>query len=1344
MRTAQRSVPVASVESLESRQLLAADVYLSEFMAANQKTLDDGFGSSADWAELHNRGDSPADLSGYHLSDDEDNLSKWSFPEGTQLEAGQFLVVFASGFDTVDPQGNLHTNFRLNPAGDYLALTDASGVVVSDFGGSGDRYPTQFADIAYGINEVGSGFLETATPGESNAAQLLNHGPSILEATKNIAPQPVGQDLVITARIEENLAPVESVRLTYRIMYGDPIEVAMHDNGDSLVSGDELAGDNVFSAIIPATEFQAGQMVRWLVSSNDSQGNASRSPANLDQSGTDQSPEYFGTVVVDAAVQSNLNVWQWFLDPANERRADTTTGARSALYYHGEFYDNIYTRLRGGSSAGQPKKSYKFAFNTGHDFRFHPDFGRVREINLNTTYSNKDYIRQALTFETYDAVGLPGSEAFPVRVQRNGEFFSVAIVIEQPDADFLEREGLDPEGALYKMFNRFQRGTAEKKTRTFEDASDLNSVIDPVNSLEGEALRNFIFDNFNIPDLLNYLAVTVITQNNDQMAKNYFAYRDTNGTGEWSLFPWDVDLTFGLHFMSNDNILDDTIWADKDGFTTFANVTIWPSHPFVGDESHPGNRSWNRLMDAVYRVPEFREMYLRRLRTLMDDLLQPPETPADQLKFEARLDAYVEAIGPDVQLDYEKWANPWRWGEDQSLQQAIDRIKTEYLAVRRMHLYETHSVDNMNPIPPQTLTGEFPQATYFVPSDDSLGSTWTELAFDDSSWQSGSAGFGFENTPRNYVDLIKTRVKPIETAADATGIFVRVPFSVADPTAIEELTLRMRYDDGFVAYLNGQEIQRSNLRSDGPQSFDSRARGRTTASSLAPEDFIVSPFKHLLQPGENLLAIHIVNSSDSNSDLMVVPELLDGAIKTTDVAGIPHAQPDTFTIRLSDQIEFAPVSGNEDEEFLVVENPNDFAVDVSGWELVGSAHTTLRSGVVIPAQGKLYLSPNVAAFRARTEGPRGGQGNLVQAYSGHLANQGDTLRLLNPQGELIASVTYTGSDPTAQQSLRIAEINYNPYPAMPQFGELETDNDSFEFIEIENTGDQVVPLANAKFVELERDAGREGIAFTFGEINLPPGERITVVKNVAAFESRYGTGVRIAGEFTGKLSNGGETLTLVDANDDTIQQFRYNDRNGWPTRADGSGSSLVVINTAGDLNDSDNWRPSASFLGDPGRASANPAPSVVINEIDTRTTAPAVDRIELFNRSTTAIDISNWWLTDSSDPFKFQFSAGTTIAPGEFLVLDETQLGFGFKGNQTDNAILTAADADGRPLFFADAVEFQAAEEGKSWSRSPNGTGPLVLQIPTIGAANQGPRNADFNDDALIDSHDIDLLCQTP
>lgn len=132
---------------LVSSLVHAQSPILSEFMAANASVLKDADGEWSDWVELHNPDPVPVTLSGWSLTDDPANLQKWRFPDIT-LPGHGFLVVFASGKDRVDPKAELHANFSLDRAGEYLALVKPDGVtVVSSFA---PLYPKQATDVSYG------------------------------------------------------------------------------------------------------------------------------------------------------------------------------------------------------------------------------------------------------------------------------------------------------------------------------------------------------------------------------------------------------------------------------------------------------------------------------------------------------------------------------------------------------------------------------------------------------------------------------------------------------------------------------------------------------------------------------------------------------------------------------------------------------------------------------------------------------------------------------------------------------------------------------------------------------------------------------------------------------------------------------------------------------------------------------------------------------------------------------------------------------------------------------------------------------------------------------------------
>ncbi|MHC4734547.1 MAG: lamin tail domain-containing protein [Planctomycetota bacterium] len=139
-------------------QVEKAYVVISEIMAKNISTLLDGDGLSSDWIEIYNPMGIPVSLDGWHLTDSDANLTMWQFPDGLQIEPGEFLIVFASDKKSVDYPNNYpyldlggyyHTNFELDQDGDYLALVaPGSTVVVHEYT---PKYPDQLTDVSYGL-----------------------------------------------------------------------------------------------------------------------------------------------------------------------------------------------------------------------------------------------------------------------------------------------------------------------------------------------------------------------------------------------------------------------------------------------------------------------------------------------------------------------------------------------------------------------------------------------------------------------------------------------------------------------------------------------------------------------------------------------------------------------------------------------------------------------------------------------------------------------------------------------------------------------------------------------------------------------------------------------------------------------------------------------------------------------------------------------------------------------------------------------------------------------------------------------------------------------------------------
>src|SRR5437764_13079027 len=137
--------PHRAVEPLEPRCLLSSDPLITEFVAVNNTGLTDETGSHADWLELHNPGGNDLNLSGYYLTNDPNNLTKWQVPAVT-LPSGGYLTVFADGADRRTVGSPLHTNFNLSGSGGYLGFVKPDGATVL----SQYNYPQQVGDYSYG------------------------------------------------------------------------------------------------------------------------------------------------------------------------------------------------------------------------------------------------------------------------------------------------------------------------------------------------------------------------------------------------------------------------------------------------------------------------------------------------------------------------------------------------------------------------------------------------------------------------------------------------------------------------------------------------------------------------------------------------------------------------------------------------------------------------------------------------------------------------------------------------------------------------------------------------------------------------------------------------------------------------------------------------------------------------------------------------------------------------------------------------------------------------------------------------------------------------------------------
>lgn len=872
-------------ESLESRRVLAAAPLITEFVASNGSSAEDGFGKDPDWIEIFNAGDESVDLLGYHLTDSASQPTKWSFSSSTVLDPGDYLLVFASSLDVQDPAGYWHTNFRLSGDGEYLALVAPDGERLSQFGSASEDYPAQFSDVSFGIgstqlvtgdspahywiprsDELGTlwtqpdidiellgftegqaavgfdqsnasssyndfirtevpdgttgvyvrtefeldnaaipdlslnllyddgivvylngtqvftdqdetpiwnslsdkerrdrivlegfeldlsehrdllrtgnnvlafhlmnrtatsadlvvspllttsqssdefGYLDEPTPLAANGG-VIALGPAIRDVTLQSDAVEPDQPLIVTADIRPTLGNVDpaSVTLNYRVMFGDTNTTRMWDDGQGI---DQDANDGVFTAMIPGGIAAAGEMVRWYVTATDESARPSREPRFVNQT---DSAEYFGTVFSDPTASNDIPVVYWFVNSASAAR--TRTGTRASLSIGGEFYDNVKVDLHGQSTSAFVKTSYDFDANQGQKFKLTDDLDRVSDFNLITNYGDQTKLRNSLAYGAHAAAGGASHFTYPVEVHQNGEFFGLYDIVEQGDTEYLERIGLDPNGALYKVNNRLDSTTnnVDKVSRRFENNDDLQALVD-ANQMSNTSGLVWDYDNLDIADMVNYLAVQSLIMNRDFGHKNMYWYYDVEGTQLWSPLPWDVDLSFGHIWNSSDRYFDDTL--------------------FTSGELRLG---LNNLLQRFYADDNLESMYYRRLRTLMDQQLGEKDTPILESYTAQKAIALEALIADEAQRDYEKWGiDP---GFSHTPSEAAQQLLTEYLEPRRDYLERNRRIpDAHGPVVAVTI-----EAVDYEPTSGRVSEQYIELrnqeafAVDISGWELAGA-----------------------------------------------------------------------------------------------------------------------------------------------------------------------------------------------------------------------------------------------------------------------------------------------------------------------------------------------------------------------------------------------------------------------------------------------------------------------------------------------------------------------------------------------------------------------------------------------------------------------------
>ena len=334
---------------------------------------------------------------------------------------------------------------------------------------------------------------------------------------------------------------------------------------------------------------------------------------------------------------------------------------------------------------------------------------------------------------------------------------------------------------------------------------------------------------------------------------------------------------------------------------------------------------------------------------------------------------------------------------------------------------------------------------YFIPSDDSLGLTWTQPSFDGSSWTQAPTGVGWETAGGTLEPIIKTNISDQLRNVNA-GAYFRWEFTFNNADAVNGLTLNVNSDDGFVAYINGVVV--ASLHAPSPIAWNSQATDSDSDNDVVKGRTIdISANKSALRNGTNVLAIHAMNSSAGGSDFViragldvnetVVPEpiLLNASqtitarVKNGDFWGAPVVQsyavgttPATAANLMVSEIMYHPsdpsaaeiAAGFADQdqfEFIEFMNISNTAIDLSGVAFGAGASFSFPGGLLLAAGARTIVVSDAAAFQARYgAGLAGGIAGQFGAES-NLSNNGERILILGIDGTPVKEFTYDDMAP---------------------------------------------------------------------------------------------------------------------------------------------------------------------------------------------------------------------------------------------------------------------------------------------------------------------------------------------
>lgn len=919
---------------------------LNEFLASNDANLLDAQGNSSDWIEIYNPNVFAIDLAGYFLSDDPSDPVKWAFPDETTIAGQGYRVVFASGTSQGLPE--LHTNFAISAQGGSLMLVAPDGSTALD---EFMPYPEQHADVSYGVAAGSEGYFPVATPGAENGSAFLgfvantafDRGRGFYEDpfTVTISTPTLGATIVHT--IDGSEPTLTNGMLTPPAAANRPGAIAVAITKTTVLRAAAFKADRVSTPINTQTYLFTANIIEQPAMDPDivhdplygvEMDPAFKSIRSLSIA-TDPDNLFDSAIGILANTQGRGIHWERpvsieFIDPYDPQAS---------------FQTNAGLRVHGNGSRSNPKNSMRLLFRGDYGAKklkyplFDYDwvaqrFNTVvlRAQNANSWTSSRSLDRTSTTFlqdtfakDTQGAMGHPTGGSTFVHLFLNGSYWGLYNPTERPDGSFGE-DHFGGDDADYDAVNRRFSVEVLSGTKTVWDEmiAHADSLLD--SPAENEKLADYI----DVDNLIDYMLIHQFMQTRDGPDdfghNNMRLVRRNEPPGPFRAYVWDMEYSM----------------IDALGTRDY-------SYPFpIYSSTRNSNNDISDSIAAVYiRLKDNNaEFQLRYADRAFKHLYNGGALSTE--KATARFLARADEIMSAVICESARWGDQRRstpYTRDVEWMAERNRILDEFFPARPDHvvsqlrrhgLYPSidppafnqhggkiapgfqltmttptgipyYTLDGSDPrepadprdvappVPPATLISEAAFKLVYVPiaagdgMTDSRGTTWNALGHDDSTWISGFGGVGYE-TGNGYQTLFEIDTESLMRNR-TTSCLIRIPFTVAagDLTDRNSVHLHVRYDDGYVAYLNGFEIARANFTGVPNGSSNADSNHSDGSAMLLQAVDVSHHFDLLNEGGENVLAIHALNVSTASSDFLLSAELRASATFGTSTGGTVSA-----------------------------------------------------------------------------------------------------------------------------------------------------------------------------------------------------------------------------------------------------------------------------------------------------------------------------------------------------------------------------------------------------------------------------------------------------------------------